>query len=395
MMRQVVAMLVGVGVLLGAALPLAATEEAAATAPAPTLLPAITVARAVRADLADRVIASGQIQPVEQIFVQPQIEGQAIDEILVDVGDTVETGQVLVRLAESDLKLQRSQLVAQLASARAQIAQGDAQIIEARANRDEAARVWERTRKLRDQGTVAQASADQAQATAQAAEARVTMAEETMSASKAQLDLIAAQIADVDLRLDRTGVIAPVGGRIVERNAQVGSIATASSLPMFVIVRDGQLELRADVAEQDVLRLAPGQKAALRAVGLAAPLSGVVRLVEPTVSADTRLGRVRIAIDASDKVVSGLFAEAAITVASRSGVAVPVTAVATAAEGASLLVVDEAGRVERRAVVTGIRDGAMLEIIEGVAEGERVVAKAGAFVRDGDIVRPVDPAATN
>lgn len=374
-----------------AALPVGAPAETAPDTPAQTeaVLPAIQVTE-VRTDVVrDRIFGTGLIGPVDQIYVQPQVEGQAIEEILAEVGDTVAAGQVLARLSGSALALQESQLNASRAAAEAAIAQAEAQRVEAQATFDEAQRVYERTAALREQGTASQAQADQAEASATSARARVTVAEQGLSSAQAQLELVDAQIADVELQQSRTQIKAPVAGRIVARNAQIGAIATAGAQPLFVIDRDGQLELRADLAEQDVLRLAAGMPATLKVVGLAQPLTGKVRLVEPTVDTASRLGRVRIAIDPGATVVSGLFAEAEIIAAEREALTVPVTAVSTGAEGASVLKVDADGRVSRVAVKTGIRDGGVIEIVEGLSPGDRVVARAGAFVRDGDRVKPV------
>ena len=93
--------------LLSLPLPLIA-QEAAPTATAP----AITVASAVTAELSDRVYASGRIAPVEEVAVAPQIEGQRIETLLVDLGDWVERGQVMAELADETLILQCSQLQA-------------------------------------------------------------------------------------------------------------------------------------------------------------------------------------------------------------------------------------------------------------------------------------------
>jgi HlyD family secretion protein len=150
------------------------------------------------------------------------------------------------------------------------------------------------------------------------------------------------------------------------------------------------LELRADVAEQDVLRLAAGQTVSLRVIGLATPLTGKVRLVEPRVDATTRLGRVRVALDAGDRIVSGLFAEAEILVDAHDGIAVPVSAVSNSGDMSTVLTVGPDGKVARKDVTTGIRDGGMVEITKGLTAGELVVAKAGAFVRDGDRIHPVE-----
>jgi HlyD family secretion protein len=247
--------------------------------------------------------------------------------------------------------------------------------------------VNDRTATLRAEGAASQAAADTASANAVSANARVSVAQQSLEAARANLALVEAQLANVELNLERTEVRAPVGGKITIRNATLGSIATAAQ-PMFTIVRDGALELRADVAEADLTRLTIGQKATLALVGTTTPLAGRIRLVEPTIDAQTRLGRVRVAIDDSDSVRSGMFAEARITTQEMNGVAVPVTAVSMTPEGDVVMLVKD-GTVSQVTVTTGIRDGAWVEIVQGLNAGDTVVQKAGAFVRAGDRVNPV------
>lgn len=388
------ALLIAVAVAALSPVPLRAEEHAAAVpeAAAPAL-PAITVAPVERRLLRDRVIVSGLLGPVERVQVQPLIEGQPVETLEADVGDYVQAGQVLATLSTATLELQKSQLVAQLASAEAAVAQGEASLVEARANADEAARVRDRTVALKSRGNASQAAADQADAGATAAAARVDWQGRSLEAARAQVDLVNAQIANLDLQLSRTAVKAPVAGEIVERNAMVGAVASASAGSMFVLVRDGALEMNADVAEADLMRLAPGQAVTLRLIGQAAPVAGTVRLIEPRIDTVTRLGRARVSIDPRARVVSGMFADAEVLVTERETVAVPLTAVGSGASGATVMRV-KGDLVERVAVKTGIRDGAWIEISEGLAPGDSVVVKAGAFVRDGDRINPV-PAATN
>lgn len=356
-------------------------------------LPAITVSIVETRVLRDRVIVSGLVNPVESVQVAPLIEGQPIEELLADVGDWVEEGQVLATLSKTTLELQKSQYQASLASAEATIAQAEAQLLEARASADEAQRVNERTVALLKQGTASQAAADQASANAIASTARVTVATQSLEAARAQLSLVQAQLANVDLQLARTEVKAPVSGEITHRNAVVGSVASAAGQPMFTMIRDGALEMSADVAEIDLTRLKPGLKATMVAVGSPEKLNGTVRLVEPTIDATTRLGRARVTIEDTDAVRSGMFMDAEILVAERETVAVPVTAVGSTADGTTVMTVND-GVVRRTLVKTGIRDGGWVEIVEGIKVGDAVVTKAGAFVRDGDRINPV-PAATN
>lgn len=351
---------------------------------ADTAAPAITVATVTETVLRARVLASGLIAPVEEVQVQPLIEGQPIEVLKAEVGDTVAAGQVLARLSTATLDLQRSELVAARASAVAAVAQAEAQTVEARANADEARRVAERTAALRAQGASSTAAADTADASAASAEARSLAASQSTEAARAQVRLTDAQIANVDLQLSRTEVIAPVAGEVVERNALVGAIASAQTGPMFVLTRDGALELRAEVAEGDLLHLAPGQPATLNGA-----LKGIVRLVEPRIDTQSRLGRVRITLTDATALRSGMFAEAEILTEERSAPAIPLTALGRDEEGAFVMLLD--GDTLRRAAVTpGIQDGALIGV--DLAPGARVVARAGAFVREGDRITAIEAA---
>ena len=392
--RPILALLTSVALLT--AVP--ATSYAETTAPAPAAepaLPSITVTSVVSRMMQDHVLASGLVTPVEQVQVQPLIEGQPIEVLAADVGDTVAAGQILAQLSSVTLGLQKSQLMSSLASASAAIAQSEAQVLDADSAQAEAKRVADRTATLKSAGAASNATNDQAQAGLTSANVRATVAAQSLNAAKAQLTMVQTQIETIDLQLSRTSVVAPVAGIIVARNAQLGAIATAAGQPMFTIVRDGALELRADVAEADVIKVAKDQPANLTFVGGSAPLAGRVRLIEPTIDATTRLGRARIGFDDSTQIRSGMFVEADILVAQRETTAVPVTAVGSSGSETTIMKVTD-GTVSRVVVTTGIREGAWVEILTGLAVGDTVVAKAGAFVADGDKINPVPaPAGTN
>ena len=370
---------------LGLAFPAVAQTPAAEATP---LLPAITVSVVEQRVLRDRAIVTGLIGPVESVQVAPLIEGQPIEALLADVGDIVTEGQTLAILSKTTLELQKSQLAASLAQARAIIAQAEAQMLEARTAADEAQRVNERTASLRKQGSASQAAADTANSNAISATARVTVAVQSLEGARAQATFVAAQTDNIDLQLRRTEVKSPVNGEITQRNAVVGSIASAAGGPMFKLIRDGALEMDADVAEVDMMRVAKGQKVLLSLVGTDAPLTGTVRLVEPTIDPTTRLGRARIKLDEPVKVRSGMFVDAEVMVSERETLAVPVTAVGRTSQGASVKRVQD-GLVTQVPVQTGIRDSGWVEILSGLEAGDTIVTKAGAFVRDGDRINPV------
>ncbi len=362
----------------------AATDDAATTPPA------IVVATAETRTVVDRVIATGTVQPVEEIYVAPLVEGLSIRSLAVDVGDRVEADQTLATLNNDMLLLQKSQSAATLAKARAGLAQTQALLAEAKATANEALSARERAQRLAKSGTQSQALLDQAMATAEAALARANSAEHAIAVSEADIQMVEAQIADIDLRLARTAVTSPVAGTVAARSAKVGAIASGAATPLFTIIRDGAVELKADVAEDTVLKLAPGQKATISLAGGAAVLTGSIRLVAPTLDTDSRLGQVFIRFDDPGKARAGMFASAEIVAQTREGIVLPLSAVTTARnETLVRKVVD--GIIRLVPVKTGIQDGQVIEIVSGLAAGDVVVAKAGAYVRDGDRINPVRP----
>lgn len=359
-------------------------------------LPAIVVTKAVERKMVGKIVASGTIRPVNEVLVQPQVEGLSIRELKADVGDRVEAGAVLATLNDDALVLSRSQLVATRAKAEAGLLQVKAQLAEAQANAAEARRQADRARTLSEKGTISSAQADQLEAAAIGAEARVTSATQGIGVSEADLKVVDAQIADIDLKLARTSVSAPVSGLISVRNAKIGAIASGAGQPLFTIEQDGDLELVADVSESDILPVKAGQKAEIALAGSATRVEGKVRLVSPTIDPTTRLGTVHVALEDDAKARSGMYGNAEIVIAEDTGVALPLTAITTSADGTTVRKVEN-GVVRIVTVETGIQDGDTIQILTGLKPGDEVVAKAGAYVRDGDRIQPVrqEAAASN
>ncbi|MCA1494277.1 efflux RND transporter periplasmic adaptor subunit [Sinorhizobium alkalisoli] len=369
-------------------------SAASAEEPAPQqeqLLPSIVVTEATERSIRDRVLATGSIEAVEETYVSPLVDGLSIRSLNVDVGDRVEKGSTLVVLNDDALLLQKSELQANLAKAAAALAQYRAQLAETTANAEEATRVADRAEQLSANGTVSTAEADRLKALAAAARARVRSAEQSVGVAAADIKVVQAQIDDVNLRLARTEVKAPVSGVISAKNAKIGAIASGTGAPLFAIIRDGAIEMKADVTEADILKLAIGQAATMKLAGGSTTIDGKIRLIAPTVDPVTRLGTVHITLADATEARAGMYASAVITVAQKQAVVLPQTAV-TAENGKSIVRKVEDGVVHLVPVTTGIQDGQFVEIVSGLEAGEQAVAKAGAYVRDGDRINPVKPA---
>ncbi|MBW9117790.1 efflux RND transporter periplasmic adaptor subunit [Rhizobium cauense] len=359
-------------------------------------LPAIVVTKASTRTLVDRVVATGTVKAVEEVYIQPQVEGLSIRALNADVGDRVQAESTLATLNDDALILQKSQMQATKAKNEASLAQLRAQLIEAQANAEQARQQQARAQEMGKKGTVSTATVEQADAAAASANARVDSAQQAIQVAIADIKVTESQIADADLKLARTDVKTPVGGTVAAKNAKVGAIALGTGDPLFTIIRDDKIELVTEVGESDIVKIEPGQKATLSLSGSREKITGSVRLVSPTVDPVTRLGLVHILIDDSSKARSGMYGSADIVVRTTENVALPVSAVLTSSEGSSSRKVED-GVVKFAAVETGIQDGAYVEIVKGLKAGDEVVAKAGAYVRDGDRITPVreQPPASN
>lgn len=368
-----------------------AAENAATpttTEPTETSLPAIRVTDAQMRKLVDRVIVTGTVEAVEEVYVAPQVEGLRIETLKADVGDVVEAGMVLATLADDTLVLQKSQLQANRAKVEAVGFQLEAQVVEAEANEAEAIRQAERAEGLVRRKAVAVGEAERLRATAAASTARVNSAKQAIKANNADLKVIDAQIDDVDLRLARTEIKTTVAGVVSERSAKIGAIAAGAGNPLFTLIRDNAVELKGDVAEGDLLKLKPGQAVRMTLAGTSTEVEGKVRTIDPIIDAVTRLGTVKISISDPGVARIGMYASAEVIVSEREVLTLPLTSV-TSEDGGMVVrkVVD--GVVTMTKVATGVQDGDFIEISDGLKPKDIVVEKAGAYVRNGDRISPV------
>jgi HlyD family secretion protein len=183
-------------------------------------------------------------------------------------------------------------------------------------------------------------------------------------------------------------VQAPVAGLISTSSAVIGAVASAKGEPLFSIIARGEYDLIGMVPVQDVAKLSANQNARIKVIG-AGEIEGRVRRISPTVEPNSQLGQVAIAITTNRRLLVNSAGRASIkTGQSCNNVAVPLTAVLYGSAGTVVQVVRRA-RVETRRVEVGLMSGGQLEIRAGINEGDMVVARAGALLREGDPVRVV------
>ena len=336
----------------------AAQEAAPAAAPRPALTVAVT--QPMRASLAERLPANGNVAAWQEASIGAEANGLRLAEVRVNVGDTVRAGQVLATFAPETIQ-------ADVAQARASLAEARAALGEAQANAD-------RARTLSASGALSQQQIQQYATAAQTAQARVEAAQAVLNAQQ--------------LRLKHTQVLAPDNGVISARTATVGAVVGAGT-ELFRMVRKGRLEWRAEVTSSDLPRLRPGAKALVTAAS-GAQVEGTVRMLAPTVDPQTRNGLVYVDLPAHPDIRAGMFARGEFLLGTREALSVPLSAVVVRDGFSHVFEVEafeQGERVRMRRVQTGQREGSRVEITSGLAAGARVVQQGGAFLNDGDIVR--------
>ena len=185
-------------------------------------------------------------------------------------------------------------------------------------------------------------------------------------------------------------VQAPVAGMVSNSTAVVGAPASAKGEALFSIIARSEFDLIGLVPTRDIAKLAVSQTAQIKVIG-AGNLDGRVRRISTTVEPNSQLGQVFIGITTNRRLLVNSSGRAQIKTGQSCGVSVPLTAILYSTAGTVVQVVKR-DRVETRRVETGLMSAGQVEVIAGIAEGDIVVARAGALLREGDPVRPVTAA---
>ena len=351
------------------------------------LPPAVTVSPARERTFVDRLFVSGSLVARDEALVGAQIDGLRVVELLAEDGDRVEKDQVLARLDRSQLDALLAQNDAALVRADAAIAQARNQIDQSEAMREQAAADLARAKGLAI-GVITQQTLDQRIATARSSEAQVAASRSALAVAEADKRSREAERRELMVRIGRTEVRAPVAGIVSRRTARLGALAMGSADPLFRIIADGAIDLEAEVPEDSLAKLAVGMPAAIELAG-DCKAAGYVRLIASEVDKTTRLGKVRIALGPESRAHIGAFASGTVEIARHVALSVPVAAVIQSANGSTVAVVND-GRIEMSTVTVGLTNGTAIELRDGLAVGQQVVARAAAFLRTGDEVRPTE-----
>ncbi len=390
----------------------------------------VTTTKVELTQIPSTLSANGTVTAQELAPVMSQSDGLQITQVLVEEGDLVTKGQVLMRLDDTILKAQLTQAQAQVRQAQARLAElkagarqeeiqrvkqrvkiAEADVLQAQSDLKLAETRLERNRQLQEEGAIAQDRFDEIannrlvkksnleQAKARLQQEKQQLSElqtgtrpEVIAQAEASLAQSQAQVNLINARLAETDVIAPVGGRIAERNARVGDVTSAfNSTKLFTIIEDNQLELQLKIPETQLNAIELGQKVKVTSSSNNINLTGIVEEINPIIDAESRQGIVKVNLPQRDNLQIGMFLQGEIVTQTKSSLTVPMNAVLPQKNGeGKVFILQPDNSVKAQTVTMGeILTGDRLEIIDGLSPQETIVIKGLAYLKDGDRVEVI------
>jgi len=322
--------------------------------------PSVTVIIPGRHTVTTEIPAVGNIGARRDMPVGVAGEGGIVRAVLVEPGTWVAAGQALATVDRSVQVQQANALAASIAQARADAELAKSNLIRAKA--------------LVKSGFISQADIDAKQSALDGANARVAVAQ-------AQLKQQQATIGRLDIR-------APTAGLVLTRNVEAGQIVSPGSGALFRIASEGKMELQARLAESDLQRVHVGSTATVTPVGTTLRIPGHVWQISPVIDPSSRQGTIRIELPYNAALRPGGFAAAEVGGGVGDVPLLPESAVQSDAKGNFVYIIGAGDKVVRRDVKIGDVDDRGVTVLSGLAGTERVVAAAGAFLNDGDKVKP-------
>jgi RND family efflux transporter MFP subunit len=328
-------------------------------------VPTVTVVVPGQSQVGRVLAASGPLAARRDQPIGVAGSGGRVVRVAVDAGSWVGGGQVLAVVDRSVQAQQAAQLAAQVQAARANAALAQSN--------------YDRALALQGRGFVSKAEIDSKRATRDAANAQVRVAQAQLGATRAQIGQL--------------NVVAPTSGLVLSRNVEVGQIVGPGSGALFHLAEGGQMEMRAQLSQQDLASIHAGMPVQVTPVGSGRSFSGSVWQVAPVIDPQSRLGDVRIAVPYDPAMRPGGFAEARITAGTTSAPVLPQSAVLSDDKGNYVYVINGRNLVERRGIQIGTVSGNGVTIAAGISGNEAVVLSAGPFLSPGQKVNPKRQAA--
>lgn len=340
----------------------------------------------------------GSLFPLDEVTVSSEVEGR-VEQVLVDVGDHVTTGQTIVKVVPTELQLTLDQQRATLQQARARLGLPDnvedvkdvrdaAEVKKAAADLADARQKYERAKTLFEQGLLPKQSFDEADSRHNAARAAYDLSVQGVQNLRAALAQSRAAAALAQKKVADSIIRAPFAGQIKERSVTQGQYLKVQT-PVMVIVNVDPMRVRLRVPEKMAAWLKTGQEVTVTVEAYPGrSFTGKISRINPSVDQQTRAFEVEALIVNHEALLKpGFFVKATIPSSFVvDSLFVPEDALLYVYGVYKVFVID-GNTVKEKEVKIGERSGTEVEILEGLAQGDRIaVATKGQELKEGAIV---------
>jgi HlyD family secretion protein len=334
----------------------------------------VPVAVAAQGSIVARVAGPGTVQARVPVTLSARVNA-TITQLEVDVGDTVQRGQLLATLDDRDLSARRGVVTGQQEALLRNIEGARAALSKAQADLELARSRQRRDAELLAQGFVSQAVVDASNSALEGAAAGVDAARSTLAAREADARALSQEARYSDAVLSYTRIVSPIDGVVVQRLGEVGNTVVPGT-PILRLVDPKTLWVATRVDESVVGRVQVGQASRIR-LRSGELLTGKVARIARQSDAATRELDVHVAFDAvPQRFAIDQEAEVTIEVGEDRGIVVPLAALTRDGAGRQGVLVVEGGRTRFQPVETAGADAGRLLLRKGLSGGESVVAVA-------------------
>lgn len=374
----------------------------------------VQVARIKKEPMRMEISTVGTVLPLQEVIVTPKVAGK-IEKIFVKEGDFVKAGNVLVKLEQIDFLLAVKQVEAALGTARANLAnllagtriekieQAKAALHQAQANLTNMEKEYQRMKQLAATGAAAQRQLDAALAQYESAIAQVKQAqeqldmlkkgatEEEIEISRAQVTQAEAGVAVARKNLEDTTIKAPFSGLITARFVDEGvQVYTAPKTDILKLTDVSRVKVEVPVSERDFPRVKIGTPAEIKLDALAGEIfQGHVTRIIPEINPISRNFNVNMEIpNPTLRLKCGMFASIRLFAGQKETLTISREILVTdLVTGVSYAFVVEGDQAVRRRLILGERSGLLIEVLEGLKEGENLVVKGQNRLQHGSKVK--------
>lgn len=374
----------------------------------------VQVSPVIRKDITYLLSATGDISPLMQVDLFPKVSGY-LERIHVNLGDSVRQGQVIAQIDQSDFLQKVKEIEAKVAYAKAQLSelmagsrpeelrQAEEAVRQAQSRFDNAKLQRERIEALFKKQVISKKEMDTAEMEYTVAEAQLAGSQQNLrliregarqevrDASQAKLKEMEAVLEQERIRLQHTRITAPFSGEIVRRYVDAGALVS-SSTPLVNLVHTETLKVVANVLERDIPLLKPGMKANIQTEAYPEKVfEGKVTRINKALDVATRTLQAEIYIPNSNKLLKpGMFARLTVALSEKpKTLVIPIHAIIEEGDSKFIFVV-RGNQSFRTPIVVGFEEGSLVEVLEGVSEGDPVVVRGQESLRDRSIVRVIE-----